>query len=164
VSTPTISAAIVTVSADVSAGLADVLTALRTGTQTTAHLRRTSAVLTQAAADIRAIRVDLDDYHPVREQVYDDAAITLALWTWERAQRWNLATLDANIRDGRAVVTELLQGRGLTLHPVRLGETLQSIAARYLGSWQEWRRIADANGIGAGPLTPGTVLTIPSRT
>jgi nucleoid-associated protein YgaU len=161
--TPTIRDAILDVTAAVSDGLASVVAALSTGTQTTADIRRTSAVFTDAAAQVRTIRRDLDGYDPVARRLYPDAALTLTLWQWERAQRWGLAGLDANIRDGRSIAMELLQGRGLTLHAVRAGETLQSIAAKFLGDWREWPRIAEANGLAVGASIASLNLIIPTK-
>lgn len=49
-------------------------------------------------------------------------------------------------------------------HVVRAGDTLQSIAAMYLGSPSYWYLIADANGLqGHEALAEGTVLNIPGR-
>lgn len=143
--------------------LAGLLVALQTGRATTAGVRTSIATMTAAAADLRAVRTTLDATDVEAEQVYDDAAVTLALWGWERGLRWSLASLDARITTGLAVGRELLSGRGETLHTVRLGETMQSIAARYLGDWRQWTTIAAVNGLDSSPVTVGTVLTIPQR-
>jgi hypothetical protein len=49
-------------------------------------------------------------------------------------------------------------------HQVRVGETLDRIAAQYYGNPTKWRAIADVNGI-ADPLAlrPGSLLAIPER-
>lgn len=48
-------------------------------------------------------------------------------------------------------------------HTVRLGDTLQAIAARCYGAATRWRVIAEANDIDdPRTLIPGTVLTIPA--
>ena len=47
-------------------------------------------------------------------------------------------------------------------YTVRLGDTLQAIAARQYGSPAHWRRIAEANAIDdPRRLTPGSILAIP---
>lgn len=47
-------------------------------------------------------------------------------------------------------------------HTVRSGDTLQSIAARLMGDWRQWPRIAETNDLDpASSLTVGTELTIP---
>lgn len=162
--TASIEAAVLTVSSDVSTGLATIQAALRAGTQTTGDLRRALAVLTGAAEDIRALRVDLDAYVATDQQLYPDGALTLALWQWACATRWTLTGLDGGIRTGIGIANELILGRAQTRYAVRSGDTLQSIAARLLGSWQDWTRIVDANGLDPGAtLSPGTVLTIPVR-
>lgn len=143
--------------------LAALLAALQSGQATTAEIRTGIATLTAAAASIRSIRVTLDVTDVEAEQVYSDAAVTLALWDWERSTRWALAGLDRRIRDALGVAVELLAGRGQTMHTLRLGETIQSVAARYLGDWREWTKIAAVNGLDASPPTVGTVLVIPQR-
>lgn len=164
VTTASIQATVTTIAADVSTGLATIQAALRAGTQTTADIRRALAVLTNAAEDIRAVRIDLDAYVATDQQLYPDGAITLALWQWACATRQTLTGLDGGIRKGIDIANELLLGRAQTRYAVRSGDTLQSIAARYLGSWQDWMRLVDANGLDPGAtLAAGTVLTIPQR-
>lgn len=154
---------VVAVTDAVSAGLATVVDALAAGAETTAQIRTTVATLTGAAADVRAIRADLDTLDVEAEQLYDDAAVTLALWTWERGVRWSLTSLDASIRTTLPIADELLRGRSELQHVVRAGETLQSIAARYLGDWREWPRLAAHNSVDPAGVATGTVLLIPSR-
>jgi nucleoid-associated protein YgaU len=49
-------------------------------------------------------------------------------------------------------------------HQVQAGETLDRIAAHYLGSATDWRKLAAANGL-TDPLAirPGQLIAIPSR-
>lgn len=48
-------------------------------------------------------------------------------------------------------------------HVLVMGETLSSVATEYYGSPDEWRRIAEANGIeDPRRLPPGQVLTVPA--
>ena len=96
-------------------------------------------------------------------QIWEDAAITIELWAWERACRRAMSLLEYQLQAAGAVAAELLSGRQETYHTVRTGETLQSIAQTYLGSWSEWQRIAAANGLKAGPVPVGTTIIIPQR-
>lgn len=119
-----------------------------------------SAITTQQAT-IRAIRGGLDLTDVEGLQTYDDAAVTLALWTWERAVRRSLTRLESQLAGALAVAVELRSGRALTVYTTRPGDTLQSVAARFLGGWQEWTRIAAANGLAPSPVAAGTPLVIP---
>lgn len=119
-----------------------------------------SAITTQQA-EIRRIRTDLDATDVEVLQTYDDAAVTLALWTWERNVRRSLSRLESGLLATLAVAVELRAGRALTVYTTRPGDTLESVAAKLLGGWQEWPRIAKANGIPPGPVDAGTPLVIP---
>jgi hypothetical protein len=50
------------------------------------------------------------------------------------------------------------------VHQVRVGDTLDRVAAKYYGDSTKWRSIANVNGIN-DPLTirPGQLLSIPER-
>ena len=49
------------------------------------------------------------------------------------------------------------------LHTVVAGETIETLAYRYLGSSEAWWEIADANpGVFPTELQPGTVVVIPT--
>lgn len=137
--------------------------ALATTSPTAAQLGACMTALVSAASSIRTIRATLDGCDVTLSQVYDDAAVTLLLWQWERGVRASLSDVEHAIQAGQAAVGELLGGIKQTLHTVRTGETLQSIAATYLGAWSEWPRISAANGLRAGPVAVGTVLVIPQR-
>lgn len=154
-------ASVAAIVAETSTALQTLTDALGTGTATTAQIRSGVAALVQARADIRAFRASLDLVNMEAAQLYDDAAVTLALWSWGCSARWMLASLDARITTAAALGLEVLQGRAQTVHVVRLGETLQSIAATYLGSWSSWPAIAAANGLGTSQPAVGAVLVIP---
>lgn len=146
-----------------STAMALALAATSTGTPSASQLGQAMAAITSAQTAIRAVRADLDGTDVTACQVYDDAAVTLELWRWERGVRATLSTLESDLHAAGANVRELLSGIRETLHTVRTGETLQSIAAAYLGGWAEWPRICAANGIKAGPVAVGTVLIIPQK-
>lgn len=53
----------------------------------------------------------------------------------------------------------LTQQRG---HFIRSGDTFQSVALEYYGTWEKWMIIAEANSMNpAAALVPGSYLTIP---
>lgn len=136
-------------------------TALNAGTATPATYGRCQSAMTEAQEGLRSILVELDGTDVQAQQVYSDAAVTIELWAWERAVRATLVALDGQMQSAQAVIVQLLAGVQQTYHTVRAGETLQSIAATYLGSWTEWPRISAANGLKAGPIAAGTVILIP---
>ncbi|GGS77849.1 hypothetical protein GCM10010156_40810 [Planobispora rosea] len=58
-------------------------------------------------------------------------------------------------------------GPGDLLHTVVAGDTIDRLAARYLGSSEAWWQLADANpamfpAVFPAELVPGTVLVIPA--
>jgi hypothetical protein len=78
------------------------------------------------------------------------------------------ATVAITLREARSATEQATENRGnespdhAKLHAVRRGETLQSIAGKEYDDPNEWRRIADANGIDDPfNLEPGLKLMIP---
>lgn len=78
------------------------------------------------------------------------------------------ATVALTLREARSATEQATENRGnespdhAKLHAVCRGETLQSIAGQEYDDPNEWRRIADANGIDDPfMLEPGTRLIIP---
>lgn len=136
---------------------------LRTNTATDATIGATASKLTTAAATIREIRAKLDATDVEALQVYEDAAVTLTLWAWERDVRRSLSRMESAIQSSLAIADGLRTGTGLRYYTTRANDTLQSIAARFLGGWQEWPRIAAANGLKAGPVAENTTLIIPQK-
>lgn len=151
------------VAASSSAAMTTAQAVLKTASATDADVGNFASALTTAQKDVRAIRADLDSTDVEALQRYEDAAVTIGLWRWERGVRRSLTLLEGRARDAVAVATELRTGRGLGYYTTRPGDTLQSIAQTYLGGWQEWPRLSRANGIKAGPVAPGTVLVIPQK-
>lgn len=139
------------------------VTVLSAGRQTTQDLRSLDAALTAAQGDIRAVRADLDGWDAEAVAVYDDASAILAGWLWERGVRWQLAAVDGLLHASLEATDALLAGRIDRTHVVRVGDTWQSIAARYLGDWREWPRLVALNGSTPAPVAVGTVLRIPGR-
>lgn len=82
----------------------------------------------------------------------------LADGTPVRAQL-SLAFTDAAMADS----AELFSNDVQKTHTIKLGDTIQAIAAREYGDPGQWRRIAEANDIDdPRALTPGVVLVIPA--
>lgn len=159
----TIAADVSTLTSDARTALSSLAPLLQTGTATAKDLGAGAAQLTTCAGAIRAVRVDLDALAVEDEQLYPDGGTAIALWRWERSTRYALTRLDGRLTASIAVAKEVQAGQKLTLHTVRAGQSLQAIAAIYLGGWAEWPRIAAANGLKAGPVAVGTVLIIPSK-
>ena len=128
-----------------------------------AELTSHRAELTSALADLLTLRRQLDREDMAEHLPWRSARTLLLRWGWERELRHALVTADADARRLQGRIQALLEGARLTRHVVRSGETLQRIAARYLGSWEEWPRIAALNRLEPGQPAVGTVLQIPGR-
>jgi nucleoid-associated protein YgaU len=74
-----------------------------------------------------------------------------------------LSRLEGQLQASLAIVDQLRAGIAQGYVTVGSGDTLQSLAAKYLGGWQEWPRLAAANGLPAGPVAVGTTLILPQR-
>lgn len=146
-----------------SATVATARTALQAGNVSLAGLNNLRATLTEARSSLRDARNDLDETDVSTFQLHARADRTIALWKWERSLRRVLVLVDAQIRVVDDLAESLAFGVRRKVYVVRSGDTLQIIAARQLGDWQEWPRIVEANGIAPGTLTVGTVLTIPEK-
>lgn len=73
------------------------------------------------------------------------------------------AVLGCTFTDASIDSSELNSADVEKTHTVRLGDSLQAIAARHYGDPTRWRGIAEANDIDdPRALTPGVVLTIPA--
>ncbi len=68
------------------------------------------------------------------------------------------------VRRQRAAFERIARGPARTLHDVREGESLASIAMRHYGSALHWQDIATHNGLLSLELFPGTILAIPDVT
>ncbi|MCI0347513.1 MAG: LysM peptidoglycan-binding domain-containing protein [Chloroflexi bacterium] len=152
-----------TIAAGVAETIAGIEGALRGGTYTARQLGNLRASLTGYRDDIVDLRAELDDTDVADFQLYEDGAVTIRLWQWERALRHSLVVLAPQVRAAETVATRLVAGRADQVYVSRSGDTLQRIAARFLGDWREWTRIADANGLGAGELPSGSTIVIPPR-
>lgn len=130
---------------------------------TEAELTGHRAELTDAAADLLTLRRQLDREDMVEHLPWRDARLLLLRWRWERELRHAVLAVDADARRLQERIQALLEGARLTRYVVRAGDTLQKIAAAYLGSWEEWPRIAALNRLEPGQPAVGTVLQIPGR-
>lgn len=158
-----INAAVASLTADLATVGEVLTTALQTGTQTDRQLQHVIATLAGLLEDLADIRTDLDALDVTDLQLLPDAKDTIILWTWERGVRRELVRLNARIRQVQATASSLVTGQDSQTHVVRSGETLQTIAAKHLGDWREWPRIAALNKLAPGQPASGTVLTIPPR-
>ena len=159
-----LAADIVAVETQAGVTLAAARDMLQAGTQTSRDLLQLQSATTGQRADIYDLRQQIDGATVADSLAVADGQNTLAIWLWERDTRHDLVTLDGHLRRCGEVVDLLVSGRTRLQHIVRSGQTLQQIAALYLGSWQEWPRILDANpSIMPGMLASGTILTIPEK-
>lgn len=152
------------ISTGATTAIAAVRTALSSDSYTAQQVRYLRAEVQGYLDDIGELRASLDLLDVEGEQVVDDAADTLHLLRWERETRHALQVLGAALRRTWEGLETLELGARRTVHVARSGDTLQRLAARYLGDWQEWPRLLDANpGLAPGVLAPGTLVTIPER-
>jgi len=163
-SIPSINAAAGALASDAGAALGSVASLLQLGTATAKDIGAAGASVTACQSAIKAVRADLDALAVEDAQLWADGGVALGLWRWERGLRYSLVRLSGRLTRASAIVAEIGAGQGVTLHTVRAGQSLQAIAAIYLGGWAEWPRIAAANGLKAGPVATGTVLIIPAKT
>lgn len=143
---------------------AAVADALADGSYTTATIRHLRAEVQWLLDEVRTWRrsadlVDVTDY-----QHTERADDTWQLLRWEREVRHQLGRLGYQLRRLWETLEKLEQGAKKRLYVVRSGDTLQSIAGRLLGSWEEWPRLLEANpGVAPGAVASGTALVIPER-
>lgn len=150
---------VVAASSALQVAVAAITPALTTGTWTATQVRNFSATITGIRADLTETRRYLDQVDPAAIAARPDDRVVL--WRWERATRQALVLLDKAAAEALVQAAELEGGRQRRLHTVLQGETLQAIAQVELGDWAAWPKIATANGLRPGVLSPGTVLIIP---
>lgn len=152
------------IAAGLSPILADVGAALTTGSASAGQLGRLNTALESSRDEARDLRDALGEVVVADYQFGDDAADRLELWDWQIGTVTGLRKLAGHAQRAQDTISVLLEGRRPQTYEVRSGETLQSIAAKTLGSWQEWHRLVTANGLDpAASLPAGTLLIIPER-
>ena len=131
---------------------------------TEADAENLRAGLDGVISDGRAVLRELDTTAEADLQVVDDGVVVLGLWRWRRSTRSALLGLVGQARAAQDVALTLAAGTPEKVVVSREGDTLQRIAARELGSWEEWPRLLAANpGVAVGELPSGTTLVIPER-
>lgn len=158
---------VATDAAEILDGLRDAQAAIRAGlvdgSANAARLNHLAAGLGAHRGDIRALRSELDVTQVAEFQLYERGETTIALWAWERGLRHQLLRVEAAALAAEELADDVALGLRERVHIVRAGETLQAIAAKLLGDWREWTRIAEANSLTPGAVAAGTVLVIPDR-
>jgi nucleoid-associated protein YgaU len=150
--------------ASVAESWGSVSTQLQAGTATRAELQHLAADITGILDDIADARADLDAADAADYVRGAHPAELVAVWQAERETRRQLVRMAKALRDLRASVVQIADGRASALYVSRDGDTLQSIAARHLGDWRSYTDILDANpGLTPGPIASGTLVTIPAR-
>lgn len=143
--------------------VADLAVLTETGSATTVQLQQLKAQLAGERGVIRGVRLELDGADPGDFVVGTAPQAELGLWLWQRRTRWALVGVEAQALAVEAHVALLIAGQETLQVVTRRGDTWQRLAARHLGDWREWPRLVEANGGGAGTLSPGQVITIPRR-
>ncbi len=131
------------------------------GTETARDWQQLISALAGYQTDIRECRAVLDEADVTTALAFQDGAASIRLWQWERGVRRQLVEIELQLFAAVATAAEIIGSFPSRLYAVKSGDTLQTIAARQLGDWQEWRALADVNNIDPGPLTPGQVLVLP---
>jgi len=151
--------------ADVATAMGDVQETLAGGTYTASTVRHLRAEVWGLLGDARAWRRSLDAVDVEAQQATSDALVTLQALRWERELRHEVQRTCYVLRRLWAALEQLEVGQARTAHLVQRGDTLQRLAARYLGSWSEWPRLLDANPdlVPGSALVPGTILTVPAK-
>lgn len=131
---------------------------------TEADAENLRAGLDGVRSDALAILRELDTTDEADLQVIADGAVRIGIWRWRRAVRRALLDLAGQALAAQDVAREIAAGTPEKVVVSREGDTLQRIAARELGSWEEWPRLLAANpGVAVGELPSGTTLVIPER-
>lgn len=136
---------------------------LEAGSATREQLESLRVALQAIRDRVAVVRGSLDSTAPEDWEVYEDPEVRVAVLTWERGLRKALVALIGQAGRLDTALDELLSGSQRRTHVVRSGDSLQSLAGRYLGSWEEWRRIAELNGLAPGALEAGQVLFLPDK-
>jgi len=116
------------------------------------------------AADIKSITDGLAAIDESAVTAVFDGERALAVWRWRRSLRMDLITLLSHVQDLARVLNVYEKGAGESVVVAKEGDTLQSIAASELGSWEDWGALASRNpGLSPDTLAPGTAIIIPAR-
>lgn len=121
------------------------------------------AKVRELLAEVGTYIEDLEDTDELTLAVIVDASNSLALWRWRTSQRTLMIDFLSQVVEMERLLLTIVSGIEERLVVVRQGETLQSIAARELGDWREWRRLLDRNpGLSPVSIDPGTTIVIPT--
>lgn len=143
---------------------AEVSTALEAGDVSSAQLRHLAARLRGLLDEIKAIRTDLDPADAVDFLRGTHPDQLVGVWQAERETRRQLVKASGSVLELIDIVGRIDAGDALSVYVSRDGDTLQGIAAVYLGDWRSWPALLDANPeISPGALDPGTLVFIPAR-
>ena len=114
-------------------------------------------------ASVDAVRGALDVLDV--DAVVEDGAGLISAALWERESRIMLVDVARGARRLVAALAALEPGGyRQRVYAVRSGDTLQSIAAHEMGSWERWTQLLAANRSidPSDPLMVGTTLIVPA--
>lgn len=144
--------------------LARILPSLETDTQTAQQVRGFKADLVGFQGDVRSVRQRLDEIDAVDFLFVANGERTIGIWQWQRETRQALVDEAGAFRETFDQTDELDRGKDAQTVVTHDGDTLQSLAAQHLGSFDEWERLLEANpGLEPGRVAAGLTLVIPQR-
>lgn len=159
-----ITTAIDSIDARYQISLARILPSLETDTQTTQQIRGFKADLVGFQQDVRDVRQRLDEIDAVDFLFVVNGERTIGIWKWQRNTRQALIDEAGAFRETFEQTDQLDRGKDAQTIVTHDGDTLQSLAAQHLGSFDEWEKILDANpGLQPGRVAAGLTLVIPQR-
>lgn len=121
------------------------------------------AKVREVESEVADYVVDLTTTDALELAAIVDAANSLALWRWRAAARQSTVRTLRQLRELQSILATFARGVEERLVTVRQGETLQSIAARELGDWREWRRLVERNpGLSPVFIAPGALIVVPT--
>lgn len=124
-----------------------------------------AALLTELStvqADLKVLLLDLAGLDPETLLSVVDGFGAIQMWSWRRTLRFELLQLTRAVQQHIEDTTAYVQGPIVRVVYTTEVDTLQSIAARELGGWEQWPRLVERNpGLTPTNLPPGTAIIIP---
>lgn len=124
---------------------------------------------TAMAAEMEAVRIEALSIHDALSPLQEEALVSVLrgdvvvdLWRWRRTTARSLVYLAGRAALATADALSYATAPEFLLVTSKEGDTVQRLAAKYMGSWTAWPRILAANkGLSLGALPSGTSVMIP---